>query len=123
MPIESVSIAKPSRFSRSRSSRSCAKRRRCRASSGVGSGTVMSPRSFRRGNAPTCFARCAASEGATPLLVASPETLTWMQTCSSVRPGPRACASRAAIFARSIEWTQSKCSAIARVLLLWIGPM
>jgi hypothetical protein len=65
----------------------------------------------------------STASGATPLLLASPLTLTWMQTCSGGLSPGRDADRRSAIFARSMPWTQSKCSEIDLVLLLWIRPM
>src|SRR3990172_10992941 len=123
MPIESVSSARPPCTSSSFSSRSVRKRRRCSCASDVGSGTAIRLRSCRRGSAFTCRASGATASGATPLLLASLETLTSMHTWRGGRCAGRASESRLAIFWRSSEWTQWNASAIARVLLLWIGPM
>ena len=60
------------------------------------------------------------SAGITPLLLSSPLTFTWMQTCSGACPGGRCADSRSAIFSLSTV-TQSNCSATTRVLLAWRG--
>ncbi|MNV88051.1 hypothetical protein D3C71_1822210 [compost metagenome] len=65
----------------------------------------------------------STSAGATPLLLASSLILTWMQTWSGAMPAGRWADRRSAIFSRSMAWTQSKCSATGRVLLLCSGPM
>ena len=108
----------------SASSRNVRSGRRCAASVAAGSGIVIRPRKrrVRAGRRPRAPAP-AAPRGGQPLLLASPLTLTWMQTFSGGSPAGRCSDSRCAIFARSTECTQSKFSAIGRVLLLWIGPM
>ena len=89
----------------------------------TGSGMVIRPRKRRRGKAAISRAKASASCGATPDLVAPPSVLTWMQTLSGASVWGRCASRRWAILNRSTVCAQSKCSATARVLLLWIGPM
>ena len=102
-----------------RSARAAAPRRRS------GSGIAIRPRRRRpRQRRDRARERRAPRRARTPLLLASPLTLTWMQTLSGGACRRAAARDRrSAIFARSTQCTQSKCSATARVLLLWIGPM
>ena len=64
-----------------------------------------------------------ASAGRHRSCCASPLMLTWMHSCRAARCGGRCSDSRCATFSRSTLCTQWKCSAMRRVLLLWIGPM
>ena len=64
-----------------------------------GSGIAISPRSRSRGSADDGLReRGDFAAGATPLLVASPLTLTWISTLSGARPAGRCSESRRAIF-------------------------
>ncbi|VEB39843.1 Uncharacterised protein [Chromobacterium violaceum] len=121
--MDNVSSARPSAFSCR-----CKPRRRanCAASlavSSVGSGMHIRPRSLKRGSAATARASAAASSGAQPLLLSSPDTLTCTQTFSAGRPSGRCADRRSAIFSRSIECTQCARSATMRVLFDCRGPM
>ena len=84
---------------------------------------AMSPRSFSRGSCAIAAASAATSCGAAPPLDASPARFTWMQTLSGAASCGRCAERRSAIRSRSTPWTQSKCSARARVLLAWTCPM
>ena len=58
-----------------------------------------------------------------PPLLTSPLILTCIHTCSAGKFAGRCSDKRSAIFSLSMLCTQAKFSAMARVLLLWIGPM
>jgi hypothetical protein len=71
----------------------------------------------------TAWAKASASSAGTPDLLGPPSILTWIHTCSRPRAGGRWALKRSAILSRSMDCTQSKCSATKRVLLLCTGPM
>src|SRR2546426_4091984 len=122
MPIDRVSKPNsPLRFSKA--AFTVLKRILCKATSGVGSGTAIRPRRCRRGSGAMARASAAMASTATPLFVASPDTLTWISTLSCCRLEGRCSESRRAIFSRSSVCTQAKRSAAMRVLLLCNGPI
>ena len=94
MPIDSVSSAKPS--SRSASNRACRRRcgARCASKPSTGSGIDIKPRRRRFGSAPTARASAGSAMGSTPLLLASPLTLTCTQTFSAGKCAGRCAESR-----------------------------
>src|SRR5690606_7730621 len=75
------------------------------------------------GRAATALASSGSSARVTPDLLASPLMFTCRQIFSGGSWSGRWADSRWAIFRRSTLCTQSKCSAMARVLFDWIGPM
>ena len=102
-----------------------AKDLRCLSKSGLGAGIAIKPLRTIFGNLVMASQSASASERDTPLLLSSSLTLTWTHSCNSARLGnsPRWAERRSAILRRSTLWTQSKCSATSRVLLLWSGPI
>ncbi|MNR37712.1 hypothetical protein D3C85_1557560 [compost metagenome] len=103
--------------------RSRAKAACCAARSSVGSGMAIRPRRRRFGSSATAAARAGKSSGAQPDLLASKLTFTCRHTFSGGNCAGRCAERRSAIFRRSTECTQWKCSAMALVLFDWIGPM
>ena len=103
MPIDSVSSARPSRAQRVEQLAQRAVRPRAapsrsrRPARGSPSGRAAAGAAARRPRA----RRRRPRAGATPLLLASPLTLTCRQTCSGARPAGRCALSRSAIFRRS----------------------
>lgn len=84
-------------------SRNSAKRLRSKATSSVGSGIHIRPRRRSRGSAATASAKAGRSAGETPLLLASPLTLTCRQTFRGPSGTGRCADSRAATLKRSTE--------------------
>ena len=126
MPSDSVSIgtaSAPEAFIWSNKALAQACRAQAATKSIAGSGIAIRPRSTRRGKRATSAASASASPGATPDLFAPPSILTCRQTCNGGSSGGRCSLRRWAIFRRSTDCAQSKCSATPRVLLLWMGPM
>ena len=77
----------------------------------------------RRGKSAICCASSNKAPGSTPLLVGSGTRATWMHALSGGAWKGRWSDRRRATLHRSTECTQSKCSAIARVLFDCRDPM
>ena len=91
---------------------------RCAAKSSTAAGMAIRPRNFRRGKRPPAYARSGDfGRRAHRSLLASPLTLTCRQTYSGGKAAGRCSDRRSAIFSRSIECTQSKCSATSTRLV------
>ena len=124
MPIDSVSSARPSPRSASNSARSARCGARCASKSAGRLGNrhqAAQAQPRQRGDGARDVGDLAPARA--PLLLASPLMLTCRQTGSGGRLAGRCALSRSAIFSRSTECTQSKCSATTRVLLLCSGPI
>ena len=118
IPIDNVSSSNPASCNCLNRAFMARKGFLCLSGSVSGSGMAINPRSFRRGITETALAKPGRFSGEIPLLLVSPLMLIWRQIFRGGRSAGRWSESRFAILSRSTEWTQSKYSAIARVLLL-----
>ena len=82
-----------------------------------GSGIAISPRSRRPRQRRDRRGKRSDRRGATPLLLASPETFTWISTLSGASAAGRCSDSRRAIFSLATVCTQSKRSAASAGLV------